>query len=318
MPLKEFSMIVSVSRRTDIPSFYFDWFLNRLKAGWLMVRNPHALSSVSRITLSPETVECIVFWTKNPEPMLEKLGALEPYPYYIQFTVNLYGKEIEGNIPDLEKRIALFQEFSRRLGKDRLVWRYSPVLLNSKYTVGYHSDMFKRLSGEFAGYTSQCKLSFLDMYSKIAPRMASLGIAAQEENEIVPLARHLAALAAENGIAVSACGKADLSPAGIPASGCIDGELIRKLTGKHMKFRKDPGQRAECNCAESVDIGSYHTCLNGCAYCYANHSHAHAVKKAADYDPQSPFLCDAPRPGDKVTERKIRLHVKPQQGKLPL
>lgn len=311
-------MILSVSRRTDVPSFYFDWFLNRLRKGWLMVRNPHTPSSVSRIALSPETVECIVFWTKNPEPMLEKLGELEPYPYYIQFTVNSYGREMERNIPELERRIDLFQELSRRLGKERLVWRYSPVILNSTYSAKYHRDMFGKLARKFSGYTCQCKLSFLDLYAKIAPRMASLGVAGQEERDILPLAGQLAELAAENGIAVGACGKRDLHPAGIPASSCIDGELIQKITGKRMILKKDPGQRDECSCVESVEVGAYQTCLNGCAYCYANHSHAYAVKKAAEYDPESPFLCDTSKPGDKITERKTRMHSQPQQGRLPL
>jgi len=301
-------MILSVSRRTDIPSFYFDWFLNRLRAGEVLVRNPFNPVSVSRIPLSPATVEGIVFWSKNPEPMLSKLAALAPYPFYIQYTVNSYGADIESRLPALESRLDVFRALAEKLGRERVVWRYSPVVVNSRYSSSYHLETFDRLAHELTGYTLQCKLSFLEMYQKIAPRMHSLGVVESADTATLALARQLAAVAERHGIALGACGKPDLRPTGIPMATCVDGDFIRRLTGRKMSFRKDPGQRGVCNCVESVDIGSYHTCLNGCAYCYANHSHDAAVRRARRYDPASPFLCDSPRIDDRIAPRKIRIH----------
>ncbi len=301
-------MILSVSRRTDVPGLYFDWFVNRLRAGWLFVRNPFNPVQVSRVPLSPEIVECIVFWTKNPEPMLDKLAALEGYLYYIQYTINPYGKDMESRLPGLERRLDVFRELSARLGSERVVWRYSPVLVNDRYSDAFHVEAFENLAESLSGHTRQCKISFIDLYRKIHARMKALGVREREEEQTLDLARKLKAIALRNGIEASACGKPDLRPAGLAVSGCVDGDLIQKLTGRAMRLKKDPGQRGECHCVESVDVGTYQTCLNGCVYCYANHSHATAVRRAADYDPDSPFLCDQPRPGDVVTERSVRIH----------
>jgi len=301
-------MILSVSRRTDIPAFYFDWFLNRLKEGFLLVRNPFNPSQVSRLALAPPGLECIVFWTKNPQPMLARLCELEPYPYYIQFTLHHYGLEIESRLPELESRLDTFRRLSELLGRERMVWRYSPIILGGPYTVEYHLDAFGRLASALSGYTDECKLSFLEFYSKIAGRMASLGLVDGPVEEKYALAQQLESLAREQSIAVSACGQPDLRPAGIALSSCIDGRRIQKVTGRPMSLRKDPNQRGVCNCVKSIDVGSYQTCLNGCVYCYANHSHSAACRKAARYQPLSPLLCDQERPGDKISDRKIRLH----------
>ncbi len=303
-------MILSVSRRTDVPSFYFDWFLNRLHEGWLLVRNPFQPSRVSRVSLSPDHVECIVFWSKNPEPMLPRLDALGAYPYYIQYTINPYGKDIECGLPDLARRLEVFRELAARLGRERVVWRYSPVLVNAVYTDAFHCEAFGKIARALSGFTVQCKLSFIDLYQKIRSGMKERGVVPQDNQQIFALARTLQALAADCGIALSACGKPDLRQAGIAASSCIDGALMQRLTGRSMAFRKDQGQRDSCNCVESVDIGAYQTCCNGCIYCYANHSPETARRRAAGYDPFSPLLCDSLRPGDVVTERKVSMHAR--------
>lgn len=310
-------MILSVSRRTDIPSFYMDWFLNRLQAGWVLTRNPFNHSSVSKITLTPASIECIVFWTKNPAPMLDRLKELRPYPFYVQYTLNPYARDMESKLPDLEQRLAVFKRLAGALGPEQVVWRYSPVLLTSRYTENFHLKAFARLSRELAPYTRRCHLSFLDMYAKIAPRLRKLGVLEQSAPQMSAMAAGFAKMAATAGIELTACGGPDLLPVGVAPASCVDGKLIAELTGRDMSFKKDSGQRAVCNCVESVDIGSYQTCLNGCAYCYANHSHAAALRRAALHDPDSPFLCDSSRPGDALVERKIRQHARPGQNQLP-
>ncbi len=300
-------MILSVSRRTDVPAFYFDWFLNRLKAGYLLVRNPFNRRQVSRVSLAGPGVEFIVFWTKNPQPMLARLNELEQ-PFYIQYTLNHYGPEMESRLPDLERRLQVFRELAGRLGPERLVWRYSPIVPGGPYSAQYHVETFGRLASALKGSTDECKLSFLEFYPKISGAMKELGIGDISDEEKYALARQLAAIARENGLAVSACGKPDLGPAGLPHSKCVDGQRVSKILGRDLAIKKDPNQRGVCNCDESGDVGSYQTCLNGCTYCYANHSPAAAQRGAGRYDPQSPLLCDRLRPEDRVTDRKIRLH----------
>ena len=299
-------MIVSASRRTDIPRFYFDWFLNRLNDGYALVRNPMNFSQVSRVPLDPEVVDCIVFWTKNPAPMLGKLDGLKGYPYYVQFTLNPYGNEMECALPPKEELFDTFKRLSERIGPERTVWRYSPVLLSEAYTPETHLAFFERAARTLNGYAKQCKLSFLDMYAKIRKRMHAMGVSEAAGEVNVHLAQKFAALGAENGIEVSACGNLDLAAAGIPPAKCIDDALISKITGFRYSLKKDPGQRADCYCVKSVDVGAYDTCANGCQYCYANASESTVRRSMAEYDPRSPMLCGTLLPGDKVTERRVK------------
>ena len=161
-------MIISVSRRTDIPSYYSEWFFNRLKDGYAYVRNPMNPHQISEVSLSPDVVDGIVFWTKNPTPMLNRLDELQDYTYYFQFTLTPYGVDIEKNIPSKNKIvIPTFQKLSTLIGKDRVIWRYDPILLNDKYTLQYHMKYFRVLCDKLAGYTEKCTISFLDLYKNI-------------------------------------------------------------------------------------------------------------------------------------------------------
>lgn len=299
-------MIVSASRRTDIPRFYFDWLLNRLGEGFALVRNPMNFHQVSRVPLSPEVVDCIVFWTKNPEPMLEKLDCLKNYSYYVQFTINPYGPEMECTLPLKERLVKTFQRLADQTSARQAVWRYSPVLLSESYPPEAHLEFFTKTAEALRGYTKQCKLSFLDFYPKIKKRMAVHGVSAVPEKEKILLARQLAEIGRKNGIEVSACGNLDLAAAGIPQAKCIDDALISKITGFQYRLKKDPGQRGDCYCVKSMDIGAYDTCGNGCLYCYANVSDDTVKKNMTGYDPHTPMLCGTLLPGDKVTERAAK------------
>lgn len=306
-------MILSVSRRTDIPSYYFEWFSRRLKEGFVLVRNPGNRDMVSRVELSPSTVECMVFWTKNPAPMLDQLEVLAPYPFYVQFTLNPYGKELEANLPEKATLADTFKRLASRIGRERVVWRYSPIIINSVYTGAFHLESFAAYCRQLRNATAHCRISFLEMYPKIGPRMAALGIEEAPRQECVELAMKFAAIASGYGITVGACGDLDNESAGLDFSPCIDRRLIERVAGGVFPVKKDRNQKkAGCRCVESVDIGAYQTCLNGCAYCYANHSAETALRRYARYDPRSPMLCDALRPTDIIVERKIRLHREAQ------
>ena len=155
-------MIISASRRTDIPTYYSDWFLNRVKAGYVYVRNPMNVHQISQISLSPEVVDGIVFWTKNPIPMLDKLDALKDYMYYFHFTLNSYSADVEKNIPSKSKAIIpAFQRLSDLIGPDRVIWRYDPIFLSETYTMDYHVHYFEELAKRLAPYTKNAQSVFL-------------------------------------------------------------------------------------------------------------------------------------------------------------
>lgn len=306
-------MILSVSRRTDIPRFYYDWFLGRLREGYVLVRNPMNHRQVSRVALSEETIDCIAFWTKNPEPMLGRLSELEPYPYFIQFTLNAYGHDIESSLPKKEELLSTFQRLSETIGQERMIWRYSPILLSETYDAAHHLKYFETLAKRLAGYTSVCRISFLDMYRKIAPRMRSMGIREATEEEKRRMTKALIEIGSAYGISLGGCGNLNLQAVGLQKVGCIDADIVSRITGKTLAQKHDPGQRDTCYCAPSVDIGAYNTCPNGCVYCYANLSFESACKQSGGCDPTSPMLCDQLHPGDVVTERKLKSILDGQQ-----
>ena len=166
--------------------------LNRLADGFVLVRNPMNFHQVSRVPLSPETVDCIVFWTKDPAPMLAQLYRLEPYPYYIQFTVNPYGGETERALPPKKTLLDTFRRLAERIGPERMVWRYSPILISADYMAERHLEFFGETARALRGYTKQCKMSLLDLYPKIRKRMAACGVTAAGQSGGEALALRLA------------------------------------------------------------------------------------------------------------------------------
>lgn len=300
-------MILSVSRRTDIPNYYSDWFYECIKQGFVCVRNPMNPRQVSRILLSPELVDCIVFWTKNPEPMLERLPELQGYQYYVQFTLTGYGKDIERNVPNKkEKMIPVFQRLSEQIGKERVVWRYDPILFTKKYSKEYHIKAFSQIAAALSGYTKRCVISLVDTYAKNRKGMEQIGAYELPEAEWRAMAADLAEIVQRNGMNIATCAEQmDLSDCGIGHSSCIDKNLIEEIIGCPIQAKKDANQRSECGCVESIDVGTYHTCRNGCLYCYANQSDVRVEKNAALYNIHSPILCGSISEGDVITERRV-------------
>ena len=159
-------MILSVSRRTDIPAFYSDWFFNRIREGFVYVRNPMNIHKISKIKLSPDVIDCIVFWSKNPCPMLSRLDELQPYMYYFQFTINPYDMKLEQNVPTKNGIIETFRVLSDKIGPERVIWRYDPIILTDSISMNYHVKYFEELAKRLQGYTYTCVISFLDLYKK--------------------------------------------------------------------------------------------------------------------------------------------------------
>lgn len=312
-------MILSVSRRTDIPNYYSEWFINRIKAGYLYVRNPLNFHQVSRINITPEVVDCIVFWTKNPEPMLNKLEQLKDYNYYFQFTLTGYGKDMESALPHKkDKMIPTFQRLSKTIGKEKVVWRYDPIIITEKYSEEYHLKAFHEIASSLNGYCTRVVISFIDLYAKTKKNMKDIKIIGKNPEELIDFSKKLAEIAKSNGMEIETCAELiDLSSCGIKHSSCVDKKLIEKIIGSQIKVEKDKNQRDECGCVESVEIGAYNTCLNGCKYCYANYSEERVKANRVLYDVHSPILCSEITGEDKITERAVKSIKEGQISLLP-
>ncbi len=300
-------MIISASRRTDIPAFYGRWLLNRLKAGEVMVRNPMQSKQVSRIILKPEHIDALVFWTKNPEPFLPILPEIDAMGYsgYFLFTLTPYDLRLEQGVPPVEESIRVFRKLSALAGRERVVWRYDPVILTETMNAAWHASSFALFAEALAGYTERCIISFLDDYRKIRNRMRDIGYAAPGREEMADLAGRFAGTAGAFDIALCTCSQdIDLAHCGITHSRCIDRELIGRISGRRVGGTgKDRSQRRACGCAESRDIGSYDTCMHGCLYCYAASNRKGVPSgSAALYDPDSPMLCDRLRGDESITD----------------
>ena len=275
-------MIISASRRTDIPSYYADWFYNRIKEGYVCVRNPMNVHQISRISLSPDVIDGIVFWTKNPHPMMDRLDLLKNYMYYFQFTINSYGRDIEANIPSKNDIIIpTFRTLSDKIGHERVIWRYDPILLTEKYSV--------------------------DLYRNTKSNKKDLGLLPLETAAMYEIAHRMSEIALKYGIKMESCAeKINLDQFGIEHGHCIDCSLFERLLGCRLDLDKDKNQREECGCVASVDIGMYNTCKNGCKYCYANYSANTVAKHYASHNPESSLISGVIGDEDVVKDRVVK------------
>lgn len=299
-------MIISASRRTDIPAFYSEWFFNRINEGYLMVRNPMNIHQVSKINLSPEVVDCIVFWTKNPQPMLSRISELNKYKYYFQFTLNSYDKSIEPNVPEKKYLISVFKELSNMIGKEKVIWRYDPIFLTDNFNMDYHIKWFEALAEKLSGYTHKCVISFVDLYKKTERNLKGINILPLNKDNMNEIAFNLSLISSKYNIRIESCSEdIDLEKYNIKHGKCIDDELISRIIGKRLFSEKDPNQRLICGCIKSVDIGTYNTCKHNCFYCYANFNKDVVLKNIQLHNVKSPLLYGELSENDKVNIRAV-------------
>lgn len=300
-------MILSASRRTDIPCYYREWLINRLRAGFVLTRNPMNHAQLSRIPLTPDVVDCIVFWTKdaaNIIPHLKIIGEMS-YKYYFQFTLNPYGRVLEKNLRNKSDIENTFIELSRMIGKERVLWRYDPIILNDMIDVDYHKNQFLRLCDRLAPFTESVTISFVDTYAKLKTSF----IREISYDEIAELGAFIGETAKNHGLKVNACcERVDLSVFGIEKASCIDKATLERVCGRVLDIAADRNQREGCGCMESVDIGAYNTCLNGCVYCYANNSNETILRRHDSHDPKAELLIGNVAENEKISERKIKIH----------
>ncbi|MCC8088797.1 MAG: DUF1848 domain-containing protein [Rikenellaceae bacterium] len=299
-------MILSVSRRTDIPAFYPDWFYNRLKDGYVCVRNPMNYRSVSRIALDPDTTDCIVFWTKNPAPMLARIEELTDYKYYFQVTVNPYGTGIERSVPDIESVTASMRQLASLVGRNRVVWRYDPIFYTQGFGYDEHKKYFTDIAQRLSGCVERCVIGYLHLYGKTVKNVQGTGTVPLTSEEIIRISINFRDIARRYGIDVLSCSETvGLEGHGVGKASCIDPILISDICGYPVNVKKDKNQRAVCRCVESIDIGEYSSCPHGCLYCYANKTPAEADRKYGLHDPESPLLLGNITEEDTVKDRKI-------------
>ena len=301
-------MILSVSRRTDIPAFYWEWFLNRVQAGFVDVRNPMNIHRVSRIDIRPEVVDCIVFWTKNAGNIIPHLDQLKDYKYYFQYTINPYNKLIEENVPLKKYVVENFRLLSEIIGPNRVIWRYDPILLTDMIDVDYHLRYFEELAKRLKGHTNRCVISFVDLYKKTVSNTRELMMKEPTDMEMHFLAHNLSSIAKDYGMEIISCSESiDLDFDGVRHGCCIDRNLIEEIVGYKIDVKKDKNQRKECGCVESVDLGAYNTCLHACKYCYANFNNMKVQTLSKKHNPLSTLLVGDLDNNDIVSERKVRL-----------
>ena len=304
-------MIISASRRTDIPSLHTKWFLNRLKEEYVITQNPISKNNFYKIPLNKNIVDIIVFWSKNPNIDFIKEVRDLGYKFYLHFTITPYDKNIERNIPNKKLLIRNFQTISKLFGKEKIIWRYDPIILNDDFNANYHINNFKNFADSLNGYTDECIFSFVQIYSKIKNNIKNIN-----DNDKIILIENIKEISEKNNIKLKSCSQDfdNITNIRVEKSACIDKERIQKILGYSIKEKKDKSQRKLCNCIESIDIGMYNTCTNGCIYCYANSKNI-----LKDYDENNEILSDKNLIDNEnavITERKIIINEKNDVFKL--
>ncbi len=292
-------MIINTGQRTDIPAFYAKWFANRIKAGFVLVRNPYNPQMVTRYQLDPEVVDAICFCTKNPEPMLPYMQLLRPYGQFWYVTITPYGKEIEPHVPEKKKVLETFKRISDIVGPDAMGWRYDPIFLSEKYPAEKHLEAFEAMAVKLKGYTHTAVISFIDLYQKTKKNFPEAKEVRKEER--LALGKAMIEIARDNDMTLRPCMEGDeLEPYGADCSGCMTIPMYEKALGTKLKVPAFKPAREGCACYLGADIGAYNSCGHMCRYCYANYDAESVRLNRLLHDPDSPLMIGHLEPEDKV------------------
>ncbi len=294
-------MILFASGRTDIPAFYSNWFINRVKAGFVDVRNPFNQKLVSRIYFSD--VDMIMFCSKNPLPMINKLDILK-VPVLFHVTITPYGKDVEPNIPDKRLIIDGVKKLSLVLSIDNVVVRYDPIFLSDKYNVDYHIRAFDKLCKNLNGYVNKIIVSFMDEYKNVRSNKNILKYRAFTREDYKKIGEAFSKSAHDNGMSVQTCFEdEDLTQYGFVKGECLSHELAYILTGKKFKS-SNVRKEKKCECVQMVDIGDYNSCMHMCKYCYANYDEKAVSSNFERHDDNSSLLIGSIQSDDVIKVRK--------------
>ena len=304
-------MIIQTGMRTDIPAFYSDWFANRLKEGFVLVRNPYNPASITRYELDPSIVDMIGFCSKNPAPMLKYMDHLKDYGQYWFVTITPYGKEIEPNVPDKDAVMDTFRRLSEKVGINSICWRYDPILIDDTWTVDRHIEAFSYMAAKLSGHTSACVISFIDLYEKVKQNYPE-AIRVTMKDQLT-LTAAFVGIGKKHNMVIKPCGESrSLEALGADCSGCMTVRTFETAIGQNLKVPPNPNNRKECACYLTGDIGAYNTCGHLCRYCYANAEKNTVLRNLKMHDPSSPFLIGNELPGDVIHQAKQVSWIDPQ------
>lgn len=293
-------MILNTGGRTDTVQYYSEWLLNRFREGYVLSRNPLFPNVINRIELSPDTIDVVVFCSKDYAPILDRLHEIsDRFKCYYHYTITAYDTDIEPNVPSIEQSVETLKQLSAQVGKEKVAWRYDPVLLTEKYTIEKHFETFDYMAHELSPYVDRCIFSFVEMYKKLAVNMPELQ-PISNDNKLL-LVKGLGAIAKQYGLYLQTCAaKDDYLQFGVHHSGCMTTEIFSRALGLDFKHQAHKGNRIGCACMESRGLGDYNSCPNGCRYCYANKDHAKAAENYCRHDPKSPLLLGDVLPTDTI------------------
>lgn len=294
-------MIINTGMRTDIPAFYAEWFIKRIREGYVYTRNPYNNTQVTKYRLTPEVVDVLAFCTKNPSPMLPYMEELKKYGQYWFVTITPYGADLEPNVPPKERVMEDFLKLSRIVGADSMGWRYDPIIITDKYTVERHISDFSMMAEKLAGYTHTCVISFIDLYKKVRRNFSEAKEVAYADK--IALGKEFIRICKKYDMVVKPCAEGDeLAGYGADCSGCMTKRTFEKAIHCRLDAPKIKSQRAECACLLGKDIGQYDTCGHLCRYCYANVNPDAVRRNMKLHNPQSPFLVGDLREDDVIHE----------------
>ena len=310
-------MILNTGSRTDTVQYYTKWLLKRFEEGFVYSRNPLFPDKVTRYELNPETLDCVVFCSKNYEPILPYIKQItDKFNTYFHYTITAYGKDVEPNVPYIDKSIETLIKLSDIVGRQKIGWRYDPILLTEKYTKNVHYETFDYMAAKLSPYVDRCIFSFVEMYKKLQTNMPE--IIQLTENDKNDIAKNIGDIAKKYKLTLQTCAtQANYEEYGICQSGCMTAEILGKANNVTFKKLSHRGNRAGCGCIESRNIGDYDTCPNGCKYCYANKNPELALENFKKHNPDSPLILGDLKETDEITQSNQKSFiVKCEQKKL--
>lgn len=310
-------MIINTGSRTDTVQYYSEWLLKRFKEGFVYSRNPLFFNKVTKYELNPEVVDCVIFCSKNYEPILERLHEItDRFNTYFYYTITAYGKDIEPNVPSIEDSIETLIKLSEIVGEKKIAWRYDPILLTEKYTKNRHYETFDYMSEKLSPYIDRCIFSFVEMYKKLKTNMPEIILLTPEDKD--EIAKNIGLIAKKNKILLQTCATLEnYEKYNIIQSGCITAEILGTANGVTFSNIKHSGNRKGCRCMESRNIGDYDTCPNGCKYCYANQNPQIARKNYEKHNADSPLILGGLNPTDEISQSSQKSFlIKHEQQKL--
>lgn len=305
-------MIINTGSRTDIPAYYSEWFYNRIKDGYVLVRNPYYPTQILRYRLTPDVVDVICFCTKNPEPMFNRIKEIEAFRQVWYVTITPYGRELEPNVPNKENVMESLRRLSDMVGVPAVIWRYDPIFISDTYSVDVHIQSFEQMAEYLSGSVSTCVISFIDLYEKTKRNFP--GVKEVTKQDGIQIGKAFVAIGKKYGIQIRSCCEGTyLEPYGVNVTGCMTQSVIEQAIDCNLDIPKSkkPAREA-CSCLLGNDIGAYNTCGHGCLYCYANYDRKTVMANMKLHNPKSPFLIGELQEGDIIKDAKQESYVDKQ------